>query len=44
MSIYSRGATSPLLDSPSNLEKSPKEDIIAMAKQIIDARLGVRLL
>ena len=43
-SIYSRGATSPLLDSPANLEKSPKEDIIAVAKQIIDARLGVRLL
>jgi hypothetical protein len=43
-SIYSQGATSPLHDSPTNLEKSPKEDIIALAKQIIDARLGLRLL
>lgn len=42
-SIYSRGSTSPLLDSPANLEKSGKEDIIAQAKQIIDARLGLRL-
>jgi hypothetical protein len=43
-SIYSRGSTSPLRDSPTNLEKSPKEDIIAQAKQIVDARLGLRLL
>jgi hypothetical protein len=43
-SIYSRGATSPLRDSPTNLEKSQKEDIIARAKQIIDARLGLRVL
>ena len=43
-SIYSQGATAPLHDSPTNLEKSPKEDIIALAKQIIDARLGLRLL
>jgi hypothetical protein len=42
--IYSRGSTSPLLDSPANLEKSCKEDIIARAKQVIDARLGLRLL
>jgi hypothetical protein len=32
-----------LLDSPTNLEKSRKEDIIALAKQIIDARLRPRL-
>jgi hypothetical protein len=43
-SIYSRGASSPLLDSPTNLEKSRKEDIIALAKQIIDTRFGLRLL
>ena len=44
VSIYSQGSTSPLRDSPANLEKSRKEDIIARAKQIIDARLGLRLL
>ncbi len=42
--IYSRGSASPLLDSPTNLEKSREEDIIVRAKQIIDARLGPRLL
>jgi hypothetical protein len=42
--IYSRGSASPLLDSPANLEKSCKEDIIARAKQIIDARRDLRLL
>lgn len=42
VSIYSRGSTSPLRDSPANLEKSRKEDIIARAKQIIDARFGLR--
>jgi hypothetical protein len=42
--IYSRGSASPLLDSPTNLEKSRKEDIIVRAKQIIDAQLGPRLL
>ncbi len=44
VSIYSRGSASPLRDSPTNLEKSGKEDIIAQAKQIIDARFGLRLL
>jgi len=39
-SIYSQGATSPLRDSPTNLEKSGKDDIVAEAKRIIDARLG----
>jgi hypothetical protein len=42
VSIYSRGSSSPLRDSPANLEKSPKEDIIARAKQVIDARFGLR--
>jgi hypothetical protein len=42
--IYSQGSAAPLLDSPTNLEKSRKEDIIVRAKQIIDARLGPRLL
>jgi hypothetical protein len=38
--IYAPGATSPLPASPSNLEKSGKDDIVAEAKRIIDARLG----
>jgi hypothetical protein len=42
-SIYSRGSILPLLDSPTNLEKSRKEDIIAQAKQIVDAHLRPRL-
>ena len=36
-SIYSPGSTSPLSDSPTNLEKSEMEDIVAEAKRIIDA-------
>jgi hypothetical protein len=40
--IYPHGSTSPLPDSPTNLEKSQKEDIVAEAKRIIDARLGPR--
>ena len=43
-SIYSPGSTSPLPDSPTNLEKSHTEEIIAEAKRIIDARFGPRLL
>jgi len=43
-SIYSPGATSPLPNSPANLEKSPTEEIVAEDKRIIDARLGPRLL
>jgi hypothetical protein len=43
-SIYSRGATSPLRDSPTNLEKSRAEDIITQAKRIIDTRFWLRLL
>ena len=33
------GSTRALADSPSNLEKSRAEDIVAEAKRIIDARL-----
>jgi hypothetical protein len=43
-SIYSPGSTAPWRDSPANLEKSSEEDILAEAKQMIDARLGPRLL
>lgn len=41
-SIYSPGSSSPLADSPTNLEKSGMEDIVAEAKRIIDALLGPR--
>ena len=41
-SIYSRGSTRALADSPSNLEKSRTEEIVAEAKRIIDARLAPR--
>ena len=40
--IYSPGSTRAWPDSPTNLEKSGKEDIVAEAKKIIDARLGPR--
>ncbi len=33
-------AIRPLADSPSNLEKSDKNEIVAEAKRIIDAHLG----
>jgi len=39
-SIYSPGSTAPWRDSPANLEKSQAEEIVAEAKQVIDARLG----
>jgi hypothetical protein len=39
-SIYSAGATKPLSISPSNLEKSEADEIIAEAKRIIDELLG----
>jgi hypothetical protein len=42
--IFAPGSTRALADSPSNLEKSPTEEIIAEAKRIIDARLGPRSL
>ena len=43
-SIFSPGSTRALADSPSNLEKSRKEEIFAEAKRIVDARLGPRRL
>lgn len=42
-SIYSPGASVPLPNSPTNLEKSGTEEIVAEAKRIIDARFGPRL-
>jgi hypothetical protein len=40
--IFAPGSTRALADSPSNLEKSRTEEIIAQAKRIIDARFGPR--
>jgi hypothetical protein len=40
--IFALGSTRPL--SPSNLEKSRAEEIVAEAKRTIDARLGPRSL
>ena len=40
--IFAPGSTRALADSPSNLEKSRTEEIVAEAKRIIDARLGPR--
>jgi hypothetical protein len=39
-SIYSPGSTAVLSDSPSNLEKSPQEAIVAEAKKVIDVRIN----
>jgi hypothetical protein len=39
-SIFSPDSKRPLPDSPSNLEKSEAEEIVAEAKRIIDERLG----
>ncbi len=39
-SIFMPDAIRPLADSPSNLEKSDKNEIVAEAKRIIDAHLG----
>jgi len=41
-SIFSPCSTRALDDSPSNLEKSRTEEIVAEAKRIIDERLGPR--
>jgi hypothetical protein len=41
-SIYSPGSTSALPDSPTNLEQSRKDEIVAEAKRIIDKRLKSR--
>ncbi len=43
-SIYSPGSTSPLSNSPTNLEKSGVEEIVAEAKRLIDTLLGPRLI
>jgi hypothetical protein len=40
--IFAPGSIRALADSPSNLEKSSSEHIVAEAKRIIDARLGPR--
>jgi hypothetical protein len=40
--IFAPGSTRALADSPSNLEKSRSEEIIAEAKRIIDGRLRPR--
>jgi hypothetical protein len=40
--IFAPGSTRALADSPSNLEKSRTEEIVAEEKRIIDARLGSR--
>jgi hypothetical protein len=39
-SIFAPHAARPLADSPSNLEKSDKQDILTEAKRVIDAHLG----
>ena len=41
-SIYSPGSTSALPDSPTNFEKSGKDEIVAEAKRIIDGRFKSR--
>jgi hypothetical protein len=38
VSIYHPDSTSALRESPSSLEKVPKESVIAEAKKIVDAR------
>ena len=43
-SIFSPGSTSPWPNSPVNLEKSSREEIVAEAECIIEMRLGQRLL
>ncbi len=40
VAIYPPSSTVALRDSPSTLEKCPKEAIVAEAKKIVDARLG----
>jgi hypothetical protein len=41
-SIYPSGSASPLPNSPTNLEKSSTEEIVAEAKKIVDARLDAQ--
>ena len=40
--IFAPGSTRALADSPSNLDKSRTEEIVAEAKRITDARLNPR--
>ena len=40
--IYPPGSAAPLRESPSTLEQSPREAIIAEAKWIVDARCTAR--
>ena len=39
-SIFMPNATRPLADSPSNLEKSDKKEIVSEAKRVIDTHLS----
>jgi len=41
-SIFQPGGNRALADSPSNMEKSSKEEIVAEAKRIVDTRLSSR--
>jgi hypothetical protein len=43
-SIYSPGSDAPWRDSPVNLENSQSEEIVEVAKQMIDTRFGPRLI
>jgi hypothetical protein len=43
-SIYAPGSAAPWPNSPANLEKSDEAEIVSKAKQIIDERLGPRLI
>jgi hypothetical protein len=43
-SIYAPSSNAPWPSSPTNLEKSGEEEIVAEAKRIIDERLGPRLM
>jgi hypothetical protein len=42
--IFAPGSSRALADSPSNLQESRTEEIVAEAKRIIDARFGPRSL
>jgi hypothetical protein len=43
-SIYAAGSTRPLANSPTNLEKSRMEEIVAEAKRVIDSLLVARVI
>jgi hypothetical protein len=40
VAIYAPGSASPLPESPAVLEKITKEEIVTLAKEIIDGRLN----